>query len=501
MASLRHKLKRNCFLDGGGELGALTRAYDWANSALGPPAQWPQSLRTAIRLMLTSRHPMLIWWGPELIQFYNDAYRETLGPERHPSALGDKGRDCWAEIWPIIGPQIEFVMRGEGATWHEDQLVPVTRFGSLQDAWWTYGYSPIDADDGVGGVLVICTDVTKEHLAKEALAKSNLQLIHGVDRLREMFSQAPGFMCVLTGPDHVLEFANSAYLRLVGRTDVIGVSVREFMPEIKGQGFFELLDGVYRTGQAHVGSGVPVHIRPEPDGPSEEHYLDFVYQPIRDRDGAITGIFVEGYDVTDRMEIERHRKIIVEEMNHRVKNTLSTVQALAMMAGKSACTVEEFKTALGNRIAAMARTQNLLMRGHSQPVSVHDVVLAELEPYMGGDQVMVTCDDIILVAQDAVSLGLLVHELATNAAKYGALCGPDGQLSVGCELDPVGAKLTWRETFPSIGAVPPGRGFGTRLIHRLARDLRGVASVALGEGGLEASVTFRVEERAAKHIC
>ena len=115
---------------------------------------------------------MFIWWGPELIQFYNDAYRQTMGPERHPSALGQRGRECWAEIWDIIGPQIELVMAGQGATWHEDQLVPVTRHGRREDVWWTYGYSPIDDDaqpHGVGGVLVVCNDVTQEHLAREAL--------------------------------------------------------------------------------------------------------------------------------------------------------------------------------------------------------------------------------------------------------------------------------------------------------------------------------------------
>src|SRR6476469_6330698 len=86
------------FLAGGGEMGALTRGYDWSKTSLGPPEQWPQSLRVTVRLVLTSRHPMFIWWGPELIQFYNDAYRETMGPERHPSALGARGSDCWAEI-------------------------------------------------------------------------------------------------------------------------------------------------------------------------------------------------------------------------------------------------------------------------------------------------------------------------------------------------------------------------------------------------------------------
>src|ERR1700732_4608749 len=139
------------FLAGGGEMGALTRAYDWSATPLGKPETWPQSLRTALRILLNTNHPMFIWWGPELIQFYNDAYRQTLGPERHPSALGQSGRECWAEIWDIIGPQIEQVMSGGGATWHENQLVPVTRHGRLEQVWWTYGYSPVDEDDGGRG--------------------------------------------------------------------------------------------------------------------------------------------------------------------------------------------------------------------------------------------------------------------------------------------------------------------------------------------------------------
>jgi PAS domain S-box-containing protein len=116
---------------------------------------------------------MLIWWGPELIQFYNDAYRQTMGPERHPSALGQGGRECWAEIWHIIGPQIEQVMSGGGATWHENQLVPVTRQGRLEQIYWTYGCSPIDEDDGIGGVLVICRDVTRDYLAAVKLRERN----------------------------------------------------------------------------------------------------------------------------------------------------------------------------------------------------------------------------------------------------------------------------------------------------------------------------------------
>jgi PAS domain S-box-containing protein len=157
-------------------MGQLTRDFDWSATPIGSPETWPQSLRTAVRILLNTNHPMFIWWGPELIQFYNDAYRQTMGPERHPGALGQPGRDCWAEIWPIIGPQIEQVMSGGGPTWHEDQLIPVTRHGKLEQVWWTYGYSPIDEDDGVGGVLVVCRDVTREHLAAAALREREAEL-------------------------------------------------------------------------------------------------------------------------------------------------------------------------------------------------------------------------------------------------------------------------------------------------------------------------------------
>jgi two-component sensor histidine kinase len=170
----------NDFLAGGGGMGALTRAFDWSKTCLGAPETWPQSLRVTVRIVLNSRHPMFIWWGPELIQFYNDAYRATMGPEMHPSALGARGRVCWDDIWDIIGPQIEHVMAGKGATWHVDQLVPITRHGRREDVWWTYSYGPIDLDGKVGGVLVVCNDVTSEHRAREALDLANHELQHRV---------------------------------------------------------------------------------------------------------------------------------------------------------------------------------------------------------------------------------------------------------------------------------------------------------------------------------
>jgi len=150
------------FLAGGGEMGALMREHDWATHPMGVPEHWPSLLKSTLRLLLTSNHPMFIWWGDELYQFYNDAYRRTMGAERHPHALGQRGEECWAEAWHIIGPEIAGVMAGHGATWHENALVPVTRHGQREDVYWTYGCSPIEDEEKVQGVLAVCTDVTGE---------------------------------------------------------------------------------------------------------------------------------------------------------------------------------------------------------------------------------------------------------------------------------------------------------------------------------------------------
>ena len=275
-------------------MGALMRAHDWSTSSLGSPSGWPQSLRTAVRLMLNTGHPMYIWWGPELACLYNDAYRRSIGPERHPRSLGRPAREVWAEIWPIIGPQIEQVMSGRGATWHVDQLVPITRHGRVEDVYWTYSYSPIDdesAPGGIGGVLVVCSETTQQVLAARQLGAER-------DRLARLFEQAPIFMALLQGPEHRFEIANPAYLQLVGHRPVVGKTIAEALPEAAGQGYVALLDSVFAVGQAYSANGAKYEIRTTPDGPAEQRFLDFVYQPIKDAAGAVTGIFVLGADVT-----------------------------------------------------------------------------------------------------------------------------------------------------------------------------------------------------------
>lgn len=171
------------FLKGGGEMGDLTRKYNWSGSSLGPPDVWPKSLQTALSILLSSRFPMFLWWGPDLIQFYNDAYRPSLGGSgKHPTALGQKGEDCWPEIWAIIYPLIRQVLTTGEPTWSEDQLVPIYRDGGIQDVYWTFSYSPVLGDQNtVEGVLVICTETTQKVAYLRQLSESKKELEFAID--------------------------------------------------------------------------------------------------------------------------------------------------------------------------------------------------------------------------------------------------------------------------------------------------------------------------------
>ena len=164
-------------------MGKLTREHDWSLTPIGSPDQWPQSLRTTVSNLLHSKFPMFLWWGDELIQFYNDAYRPSLGKEgKHPTALGQKGKDCWPEIWETIYPLILQVKSGGNSTWMEDQLIPIFRNGQLEDVYWTFSYSPaFDEEDQIQGVLVTCMETTTSVLERKKLVESEDQLRFAIE--------------------------------------------------------------------------------------------------------------------------------------------------------------------------------------------------------------------------------------------------------------------------------------------------------------------------------
>jgi hypothetical protein len=154
---------------GEGEMADMIRGFDWEKTQVGGVETWSNTLLTTVNLLLASRHPMFLFWGPDLIQFYNDGYLPSIRADKHATAIGQRGVECWPEIWPIIGPQIEAVMLG-GATFHTNQLVPINRNGGLEEVFWTYSYSPVRDEDGiVQGTLVICTETTDQVLSERRL--------------------------------------------------------------------------------------------------------------------------------------------------------------------------------------------------------------------------------------------------------------------------------------------------------------------------------------------
>jgi nitrogen-specific signal transduction histidine kinase/CheY-like chemotaxis protein len=326
------------FLAGGGEMGERIRAYPWSKTSLDHPHTWPQGLRTALRVLLTTQHPVFIFWGPEHLCFYNDAYSRSIGPEKHPAMLGAPGREWWGEIWTIIGPQIEQVLRGGAATWHENQLVPIIRHGQLQDVYWTYSFGPIDerdAPNGVGGVLVICTETTQQVLTERRLAAER-------ESFAQLFEQAPSFMAVLRGPEHRIELANPGYMRLIGHREIIGKTVREAVPEAVAQGYLQLLDEVYRSGKAYSASGAKYAAQISPQAPLVDRYVDFVYQPIIDADGSVSGIFVEGFDTTSRhladialQNANRRKDEFLAMLAHELRNPLAPIRNAAAILART----------------------------------------------------------------------------------------------------------------------------------------------------------------------
>ena len=313
---------------GGGNMGELVRQRDWSATSLGALDGWPANLRTSVDIVLNSPMAMVLMWGPQHVMIYNDDYIQIAG-ERHPEALGGTVPTVWPEIWDWNARILEAGLRGETQV-HRECCLPLLRDGQRTDVCFDLYYTPVHGADGqVDGVLCTALELTARmeegrqlKLATAELGKLNTTLqaeseaVRAANRrlgeeralLRALFQQAPSFMALLRGPQHVFELANEHYLRLVGHRDLLGKTVEAALPEVKEQGFIELLDQVYRTGEPYEGSQVKVDLQTA-DGQTGQRQIDFVYQPIKDDEGTVTGILVEGIDVTERMEGEERLRL------------------------------------------------------------------------------------------------------------------------------------------------------------------------------------------------
>ncbi|AWA28790.1 PAS domain-containing sensor histidine kinase [Flavobacterium magnum] len=294
------------FLSGHGEMARLTREKNWNDTPVGPIENWPQSLRTTLGLLLKSKFPMFLFWGPELICFYNDSYRPSLGQNgKHPDILGEKGETAWPEIWPIVKPLLDQVRQGGESTWAEDQLIPIFRNGHIEDVYWTFSYSPVIDEQGeVGGVFVTCTETTEKvnvigdlKKTEQSLTTALSQLEESDKRFRNTVKQAPLGITILRGPEFIPEMANDDYLQLVDRSaaDFVGKPLFDSLPTVKTV-VEPLLKGVLETGVAFHASELSVILNRY--GKEELAYFNLVYHPLREEDDSVSGIMVVATEVT-----------------------------------------------------------------------------------------------------------------------------------------------------------------------------------------------------------
>jgi PAS domain S-box-containing protein len=327
-------------------MGRRIRSYDWSATPVGPLAQWSAPLRTTVALLLSSPVPMVLLWGEKGTMIYNDAYSQFAGG-RHPGLLGQEVLQGWPEAAELNAEVMRVGLAGGTLSFKDRELV-LNRNGSPGVCWLNLDYSPVYDSDGVPcGVIAIVIETTDRVLADRALRDER-------SKLAALFTQAPSFMALLEGDEHRISLANPNYLALVGNRPVVGLTVKEALPDAAAQGYVELLDHVYRTGEPFQASGATYAVQPEKDGPQDDRLVDFVFQPIRDADGAVSGIFVQGVDVTQRAGEQKRREALYR-LTDLVRSVADPVE-LAFGAAEIVCETLDVARCGLSRIDPQAET-------------------------------------------------------------------------------------------------------------------------------------------------
>lgn len=457
-----------------GEFGMRNRvmAYPWEATSLGPRDHWSSGLVTLVDTVLSHGFPMIALLGPDLLQIYNDGYAEILAV-KNATALGQPTEVCWPEVWHINGPIYGRVLKGEVVT-KEDGLYPLARSGPLEDAWFTLTYSPIHDDGGAPfGVLVTMIETTRRVLAertRDKLMERQRFMLMLSDRLREA-----------ADPETVRTFgleAISSYFKL---TDAQLISTSE-MTGTREAGLLVL--PVY--GGGNLRAVLTAH---SDQGDWCDDDLSFMGEAA---ERVWTALEKAEADKALR-EALGYQKLLLGELQHRVRNSLALINRIAERSGDNAADIEEYREAFLGRLSAFARVQTSVTESPDEGLDLHMLLVDELRAYPAR-QISLSGPPAMLRPRSAERMALAIHELGVNALKHGAFRHGSGELSVTWGIDDRGLAFTWRETGgPSI-AEPTTRGFGSEVFESaLAYDLGAMVEVSYAGGGLTCSIRLPVD--------
>lgn len=464
------------FPAGGGEMGDLIRNFDWSRTSIGPLDGWPQSLKTTTNLLLLSPVPIVLLWGEDGVMIYNDAYSEFAG-QRHPSLLGSKVREGWPEVADFNDNIMKVGLAG-GTLAYRDQELVLTRRGMPEAGWMDLDYSPVVDESGrPAGVIAIVVETTERVLSERQMRASEGRLRALVDASSDVIYRMSPDWKEMQAFDGRGFLADNAGARVAWVDEYL---LPEDHPQIwavidkavANRDVFELEHRV-RTADGGVGWTLSRAV------------------PMFGDDGEIVEWFGTATDITERRRAEQHLRLVINELNHRVKNNLAMTQAIAAQTFRQSDDLETAQSDFTSRIIALAQANDLLTGERWVSASLKSVLEQAVRPHCVGDHARLTIDggDVHLSAKTALALSMAMHELATNAVKYGAWSNADGRVEVTWETYPGESgqrlRMVWREAGGPEVRPPRRRGFGSRLVERgLAAEMSGQVDMVFDPDGL-----------------
>ena len=498
------------------------RELDWAAHPFGPPEGWPQSLRAALGICLNSAFPTAIYWGQDLRLLYNDAWSTIPGP-RHPACLGAPAEEVWSDIWHVIEPQFTRVIETGEGLFVDDQMLPMRRYGIEEETYWSYSFTPIRGEDGT---IVGIYNSGQETTDKVLRQRQTAFLLEAGERVRE-----------LTGADEIM----TEVCRMLGEhlgAMRVGVRERDVSAELFPVSQEWMAEGVAPAGPGvhwpwlgrlrdglEAGRAVRVDSTSKlEDSRAREMFgrlgaeaalalpsfkfasLNAVMFVHREKPHGWTDeevataeqVFGLATQTIERERVLAREKAMMQEIDHRARNLLGISQALVRLT--RAEDVAGYKSSLLDRLSALGKTLTILSDAKWVGASLRDVLESELAPFLsaGEGRVRLKGPRVVLPPSMVQPVAMALHELTTNAVKYGALAGDEGTLDIGWDLGEGGVlRLVWRERSAAVaGAVEPETaGFGTQLLTLAVEDqLDGRITRDVRDGAFECELTLPVPE-------
>ena len=434
-------------------LANMIRNHDWATTSLGPMSSWPSQLKCAVDLVIPSGAQIVLFCGDDFTAIYNDAYAPTIGA-KHPNALGRPAKENWAELWDDLEPLLLKVRDAGETVVAKDRPFYIERRGVPETVYFDISYSPVSDDHGQVLAVLCIVNETTERVGYEATLK----------RLAAIVSSSEAAI-LGTDLDMMVTDWNTGAEKLYGFSseEIVGRSITLLVPDDRVEEEARII--------ARIKAGERVETHETVRRHSSGRLLDvsLTVSPIYDADGRIVGASKIARDITARKEAERVQELLIGELNHRVKNVLATVAAIARQTFTGAQDIETARTAFDARLQSLARAHDLLTRGSWEAASLRTAVSEALSPYPP-EQFDVSGPEVNISPKAVVGLALILHELSTNAAKYGALGVSSGRVTVSWDVSSSDAQLSisWKETGGPQVTPPSRKGFGSRLIEALS---------------------------------